>query len=90
MHLRHATEPNRLMAAILEDAARVYARARGRRTQLVLETERWLLSRDVKHPFSFLRVCAALELHPDGTRRWLRMGFAGTQPPPDLLRSIEA
>ena len=66
----------RLMAAVLEDAIRVYrqdAGARNRRRQrLFRETEQWIESTDRSWPFAFERICEILGLDPDYLRRGLR------------------
>jgi len=81
---RARSGPHRLMLAMLEDAARIYARvgvpaAGGRR--LLRETDRWVRSNDRRWPFSFLRVCEALGLNALVVRRGLlqlRLEAAGT------------
>jgi hypothetical protein len=68
----------RLMAALLEDAIRVYQREAGsrnrRRQRLFRETERWIESSDSDRscPFAFEGVCEVLRLDPDYVRRGLR------------------
>jgi hypothetical protein len=61
----------RLCAAILDDAFEIIRGGRayghpGRR--LLVETERWLRSNDLKWPFAFRNVCDALGLDPAAVR----------------------
>ena len=72
----HCTGERRLMAAVLEEAIRVYQQEAGsrnrRRQRLFRETEQWIESSDKSWPFSFERVCEVLRLDPDYLRRGLR------------------
>jgi len=91
----------RLMAAVLEDAIRVYQQEAGsrnrRRQRLFRETEEWIESTDKSWPFSFERVCEVLRLDPDylrrGLRAWKARAVRGPQalviPLRPLDRSIE-
>src|SRR5262245_17191278 len=78
---------HRLMAGILEDVARILDRARvtHRRDASVREARFWVDSNDHSWPFSFLRVCEALDLPSDETRRRLRCGLPAR---PGLLRAV--
>jgi hypothetical protein len=74
--LRKVREPEqRLMAAILEDAVRVYrdhATARTARDRdLLRDVEAWFASGEAAHPFSFLRICDELCINPDWARQVL-------------------
>jgi hypothetical protein len=73
---RAAMQPERrLMLAILEDAvatAERYGRARFRGRRAQVEARVWILSDDVRWPFSFVNVCDTLGLDP----RCLRRGLA--------------
>ena len=64
-----------LMSAVLEEAILCLSRrppnvGRSRRPtgQLALQAERWVRSRDLRWPFSFENVCAALEIESEGMR----------------------
>lgn len=67
-----------LMRAVLEDAVNCFQRqptASGKRAQrLAREAEDWFFSDDANWPFSFLNICAALDIDPDyirlGLKRW--------------------
>ena len=69
---------HRLMAAVLEDAIRVYratANRGGRRSRrLFREIEEWFASAEASWPFSFVVICEKLDLEPEyvraGLRRW--------------------
>ena len=67
------TGPERLMAAVLQDAiALVCGDREGGDTadrRVVRSAERWIHSEDTRRPFSFLRICEALGLDPGCTRR---------------------
>jgi hypothetical protein len=75
----------RLMAAVLEDAIRLYLRPippsrrklREKLQYVLHQTEDWLRSNDRASPFSFLRICDALNLDPQYLRRGLRQFRAG-------------
>jgi hypothetical protein len=64
-----------LMYAVLEDAVKCFARQfveqRLRTKRLAEEAEEWFLANDERWPFSFVNVCAALELNP----QYLRQGL---------------
>jgi hypothetical protein len=64
----------RLVAAILEDAERIYRKYGGcaRRPRVLQEAERWVESKDRSWPFSFERVCEILDLDATCIRRALR------------------
>ena len=66
----------RLMAAVLQEAIRVYQQEAGsrnrRRQRLFRETEHWIASSNTSWPFAFERVCEVLGLDPDYLRRGLR------------------
>ena len=76
---RARTGEQRLMAAVLDDAVRVYRRFDGRRltrrqqTQL-REVRRWMESNDRAWLFSFLNVCAVLSIDAQAVRTVLRSG----------------
>jgi hypothetical protein len=65
-----------LMRAVLEDALNCFARqfvTDDSRTQdLAREAKEWFLSDDEDWPFSFVNVCAALEMNPEYIRRGLK------------------
>jgi hypothetical protein len=69
------TAEQRLMAAVLEDAIAVVCSQRGSgKTEVaqklcVRSAEHWFRSEDTSWPFSFLRICEALDLDPDYMRR---------------------
>jgi hypothetical protein len=95
--LRYPGE-RRLVAAMLEDAVRIYQREAGsrnrRRQRLFWETERWIESSgsDTSWPFAFERVCEVLRLDPDylrrGLRAWKKRAVRGPQAPVNPLRSV--
>jgi hypothetical protein len=64
------------MWAVLADAMAVYRGSHdsgsSQRRRLFRETARWLGSRERSWPFSFVRICEALDLDPDTIRRGLR------------------
>jgi hypothetical protein len=64
-----------LMYAVLEDAIKCFAKQfveKGLRTQrLAAEAEEWFFANDERWPFSFVNVCAALEINP----QYLRQGL---------------
>ncbi len=64
----------RLMAAVLDDALAVVKRDGGRRDrrQLVRETREWFASDDIASPFTFLNVCAVLDVDADAMRETVR------------------
>ena len=69
------TGEQRLMAAILEDAIGVCTRgmpANAKARTLDRQTWAWIRSDDRKWPFSFLRICEALDLAPTSIRDGLR------------------
>ena len=87
----------RLIAAVLEEAIRVYQREAGsrnrRRRRLFGETEQWIASSNTSWPFAFERVCEVLWLDPDYLRRGLRGLKERAVPGPQALmipvRSVE-
>lgn len=65
----------RLMAAVLEDALSLVRRGRrGSPAQRAAydDAKRWIEMDDELWPFSFVRLCDALGLDPDGVRRRMR------------------
>ena len=71
------TQPERqLMAAVLVDAVATWRRnchpRDPRAKQRLAEVVRWLDDPDAASPFSFLRICAELELDAARVRRMLR------------------
>jgi hypothetical protein len=74
------TGEQRLMAAVLEDAIRLYlkpippspGKLRQKLQDVLQQTEYWLRSNDRAWAFSFLRICDALNLDPQYLRRGLR------------------
>ena len=84
-----AAATRRLMRAVLVDALHVFLTRmpRGHATADLRfrEVEQWFRSRDERWPFSFERVCEALDMDPARVRR--RLGehrcaaFAGVVPP---------
>ncbi|HLY37387.1 MAG TPA: hypothetical protein VKU61_05085 [Candidatus Binatia bacterium] len=65
----------RLMAAVLEDAVRIYlkhAGGPGERNELFRETETWFEERGADRLYAFENVCAVLDLDADYLRRGLR------------------
>jgi len=75
--------PHRLMWGILDDLARTLERARRSHCNDagVREARRWLDNNDRTWPFSFLRICEALDLPPGTTRRRLRSGTVASEHP---------
>jgi hypothetical protein len=71
------TAEHRLMMAVLDGAVRCIEKyrfpvdAQGRR--LFQEAERWLLIAEPHWPYSFERICAALDLDANAVRRHLRL-----------------
>jgi hypothetical protein len=70
--------------AVLEDAVTIFLRRdpsrTGRDARLTAEVEAWFATDDPCWPFSFVNLCAALELSPDRLRRALgdmRVRIAG-------------
>ena len=79
--VRRKTAPEeRLMIAVLHDALEClekhrFATAReGRR--LFCQTKRWILADDMQWPYSFERICSALDLDPIAVRRRLALRAA--------------
>jgi hypothetical protein len=77
--VRHRTAAGdgerRLMAAVLEDAVRIYlkhAGGPGERDKLFRETEAWIEERGADRLYAFENVCAVLDLDADYLRRGLR------------------
>ncbi len=72
---RGAKGERALMAAVLEDAMRVYRRQSAReflRTpRVLLEVQRWFASRSKAAVFSFERICEELGIEPGYIRRQL-------------------
>jgi AraC-like DNA-binding protein len=66
------------MRAVLVDAIRCVADARPgrRRVAEAARARRWIAARDRDWPFSFERICEALDVDPDHLRRRLRAGVA--------------
>jgi hypothetical protein len=68
----------RLMLAVLEDAIATFkkcsSRESRRKRRLLGEVEEWVASADVKWPFSFQNICAALNIDADyllwGLAQW--------------------
>jgi hypothetical protein len=73
----------KLLHAVLEDAIDCFRRRwtrKGKNSQrFAQEAEVWFFSDDLVWPFSFLNVCATLEIDPDYLRRGLRRWY---QEPP--------
>ena len=76
---RRSYEPEKmLMCAVLEDAITCYQRfssvSNGRGRAAFKEAENWLMHEKTDWPFSFERICEALDLNPDyirtGLARW--------------------
>jgi len=67
---RQGSGVRRLMAALLEDAAHIYSRNAhaGETSRVFQETRTWVESDDCHWPFSFERVCEALQLDSDWVR----------------------
>jgi len=57
----------RLMAAVLEDAVNVLRKRP--RSRAGREAGEWMSSRDTTWPFSYERICEALDLDPETVRR---------------------
>lgn len=72
-----------LMCAVLEDAVdcfqQQYVCATRRAKHLGREAEEWLFSDDPHWPFSFLSICAALELCPQYIRQGLKSWHGGEE-----------
>ncbi len=73
---RRATTPEEaLIVAVLEDAIDCVRKHRGTRSRrgraLFQDAENWFVLEQPEWPFSFERICACLELDPDGVRRAL-------------------
>ena len=65
----------RLLAAVLEDAVRIYlkrAGGAGEQDELFRETEAWIEERGADRLYAFESVCAVLDLDADYLRRGLR------------------
>lgn len=73
----------RLMAAVLENAIHVYQQnfdKRGMKSErLFREEEEWFQARDYRWPFSFVNVCAALNLDPEYILMQLRKWKEGEE-----------
>jgi hypothetical protein len=71
---RQGSGVRRLMAALLEDAAHIYSRnaGGGETSRLYQEAKAWVESDDRMWPFSFERVCEALQLDVEWVRGRLR------------------
>jgi hypothetical protein len=64
----------RLMIAVLDEAVGSFIKLLGndtRRTRDLIELERWFTDGDRAWPFSFLRICEALDLSPERVREAL-------------------
>ena len=64
----------RLMAAVLEDAVRIYLKhlgGPGEREELFRETEAWIEERGADRLYAFENVCAVLDLDADYLRQGL-------------------
>jgi hypothetical protein len=59
----------RLMLAVLDDALETLVSGARVRPLLWSDTVAWVLSEDVRWPFSFLNICDALDLDPPQLRR---------------------
>jgi len=83
---------HRLMWGILEDLARTLERARrtNRHDAVVREARRWLDNDDRAWPFSFLRVCEALDLPPNTVRRRLRAGASERRGAGAILAAVSS
>lgn len=66
----------RLMLAVLLDAINIYSKHTAdwehHKRRLFVETRRWIDSEDKQWPFSYLRVCEALDIDAVRLRRTLR------------------
>lgn len=71
---RQVSGVRRLMAALLEDTAHIYSRhaGAGQSSRLFQEAKSWVESDDRAWPFSFERVCEALQLDAEWVRGRLR------------------
>ncbi len=78
---RHASGVRRLMAAVLEDTAHIYSRnaGAGESSRLFQEAKTWVESDDRVWPFSFERVCEALQLDAEWVRGRLRAVHTGAR-----------
>ena len=78
---RHVSGVRRLMAALLEDAAHIYSRnaGAGETSRLFQEAKTWVESDDRLWPFSFERVCEALQLDSEWVRGRLRAVHTGSR-----------
>jgi hypothetical protein len=78
---RQSSGVRRLMAALLEDAAHIYSRnsGAGETSRLFQEAKTWVESDDRLWPFSFERVCEALQLDADWVRGRLRAVHTGSR-----------
>jgi len=78
---RHASGVRRLMAALLEDTAHIYSRhaGTGESSRLFQEAKTWVESDDRVWPFSFERVCEALQLDAEWVRGRLRVVHTGAR-----------
>jgi hypothetical protein len=66
------------MRAVLLDAIRCFTDTRPGRRRVIeaARAQRWIEARDRDWPFSFERICEALDIEPDDLRRRLRAGRA--------------
>jgi hypothetical protein len=78
---RQTSGMRRLMAALLEDTANIYLRhaGSGETSRLFQEAKSWVESDDRLWPFSFERVCEALQLDAEWVRGRLRSARNGTR-----------
>jgi hypothetical protein len=78
---RQGSGVRRLMAALLEDAAHTYSRnaGAGETSRLFQEAKAWVESDDREWPFSFERVCEALQLDSEWVRGRLRAVHSGVR-----------
>jgi hypothetical protein len=78
---RQVSGVRRLMAALLEDAANIYSRnaGGGETSRLFQEARAWVDSDDRVWPFSFERVCEALQLDAEWVRGRLRAVHTGSR-----------
>lgn len=85
------TGEERLMLALLEDAANVYCGRLGGRAGLreLREVERWLASTDLSYVFSFERICQTLDLDPGYIRLGLRRSRARQRENRSLMIAAE-
>jgi hypothetical protein len=88
---RPLTGEERLMLAILEDAANVYCgrQGGGAGVRELREVERWFASTDLSHVFSFERICQALDLDPSYIRLGVRRSRARQRQKRSLVISAE-